>query len=292
MKYKTDIIVLNYNDFKTTERFVRSIVKYDNINHIIIIDNASSDESVEHLRELENEKIDLICEHNNLGYANGNNLGAFYAIEKYNPDCLIIANPDVEFNKSFVDRVTEFSMNTQNAGMVSGKMISQANVNSTQIAWKQPLFKDLILSNFLILRRVIGNKTSYLENELVGNECRVDVLPGSLFAIRADVFNEIGGFGKETFLYEEENILSYKLKKAGYVNYLLTDCNYLHAHAVSINKSIPKVGKRLDIDFHSRMIYAKKYLQLNKFQLFLLRITYQIGKFNYLSALKLLSIKR
>ena len=52
MKYKTDIIVLNYNDFKTTERFVRSIVKYDNINHIIIIDNASSDESVEHLREL------------------------------------------------------------------------------------------------------------------------------------------------------------------------------------------------------------------------------------------------
>ena len=103
-----------------------------------------------------------------------------------------------------------------------------------------------------------------------------------MFAFKTDIFNQVGGFDEHTFLYYEENILAYKLKNAGFTNYLINNCSYDHMHSVSIDKNIASVKKRFELAFKSRLWYCRECLHANTVQIMLLYIFYKIGIFNYL----------
>ena len=53
------------------------------------------------------DKVDVIQSDKNGGYSYGNNYGAFYLIDKYMVDILVIANPDVEFSEAFLIRIVQ-----------------------------------------------------------------------------------------------------------------------------------------------------------------------------------------
>ena len=57
---KTAIIVLNYNDYLTTEKYINDIKRYESLDKIVIVDNNSSKGDYEKLLNLSNEKIDVI----------------------------------------------------------------------------------------------------------------------------------------------------------------------------------------------------------------------------------------
>ena len=57
---KVAIIVLNYNAYEDTKKYVNKIKEYDVINKIVIVDNLSTDGMYDKLLELRNEKIDVI----------------------------------------------------------------------------------------------------------------------------------------------------------------------------------------------------------------------------------------
>ena len=281
------LIVLNYNDFRTTEKFVNRIKSYSQIENIVVVDNHSTDNSYEELSKLKNKKIEVIRTDGNKGYASGNNSGAYYAIKKYNPKYLIISNPDVTFSNDVVDYLRNYLEIHNEAGVASCKMICTSGID-LPIAWKLPKYKDCLMENLIILRKILGNKLLYNEDELKNNDTYVDVLPGSFFMIKTSVFEKVNGFDSHTFLYYEENILAKKLKDINSKCVLLSGRTYVHNHSVSINKSISSVKKRLDIAFKSRQYYCREYLGCNIFQLLIHKITYEIGLFNYLVASKIM----
>ena len=49
---KINCVILNYNDADTTGKLVRQILEYDSLNQIVVVDNASTDDSAERLKEL------------------------------------------------------------------------------------------------------------------------------------------------------------------------------------------------------------------------------------------------
>jgi GT2 family glycosyltransferase len=150
------------------------------------------------------------------------------------------------------------------------------------IAWKLPTFKDCILENLIILKRIIGEKIRYNEKYLSASRfCEVDVLPGSFFCISKKAIRDVDFFDENTFLYYEENILSAKLKEKKYHNYIITEDEYIHNHSVSINKSIKSVRQRLLIASRSRLYYCKHYLKIKKWQEMLYNITVAIGTNDY-----------
>lgn len=287
----TSLIVLNYNDYSTTSQFVKKISQTAKIDNIIIVDNHSTDNSFAQLKQLCCDKVDLICTQDNKGYATGNNLGAFYAIKKYNPKYIIIANPDIEVNNDVIEHMLNFAEEKDNLGIVTCLMKCSSDI-SLPVASKLPRYRDCVLENLILLRKLTGNSLEYDVGYLKKPIVKVDVLPGSFFMIEANVFKEIGGFDKRTFLYYEENILAYKIKQLKRQNYLLTEKSYLHNHSVTINKNINSVKKRLEIASESRFIYCKEYLKCNKFQLLGLRFFFKIGLNNYLWALKIIGKKR
>lgn len=287
---ETALIVLNYNDYKTTEAFLNNIKNITVIDKVVVVDNCSTDESFEKLKQYEGEKIDVIQTSKNEGYANGNNYGVFYAVNKYMPEYIMIANPDIELNEKAVRAIIDFyKEHDEKTGIVSCKMICTSDIKIRE-AWKLPRYSDCIMENLIVLNSLLGARgTTYPSGYFNGKYTQADVVAGSFFAIKADVFMSIKQFDTRTFLYGEENILAYKLKQKGFKNYILNDYSYVHNHSVSINKNIKSIGTKLDIAYESRCIYISEYLSVGKLKKVFCSVTYRIGKFNYLLAKKLFS---
>lgn len=285
------LIVLNYNDYETTEKYIKTVREYDVLDKIVVVDNCSTDNSFEKLLQFASSKIDVIKTDSNKGYASGNNYGFYHIVKNYKMDYVIISNPDVEFAAEIVDVMINQMKQSSNIGMISCKMNCTSGIN-TPIAWKIPRYWDCVLENLIILKKIIGNRLEYKESHFNNQLCVVDVIPGSFFMMPVDVFKEVEGFDESTFLYYEENMLAYKLLERGYKEYIIGDKEYIHRHSISINKNINSVKRRLQIAYESRCIYCKKYLKVGKAKQFILKVTFKIGLFNYLFALKILNKQR
>ena len=82
MSMQLSCVILNYNDAETTEKLVIQNAHYDVLRQNIVVDNASTDDSLERLRKLESDanasqscKVRVISADHNGGYGSGNNLG-------------------------------------------------------------------------------------------------------------------------------------------------------------------------------------------------------------------------
>ncbi|SFV03129.1 glycosyltransferase family 2 protein [Butyrivibrio sp. INlla21] len=278
---KLGLVVLNYNDSETTVSFLNQIQKYGIIEKIVVVDNHSSDDSFTRLKELDNDKIDVIQTNENRGYAAGNNYGVKYLTKEYAPKCIIISNPDVFFEESVIETMLGYLEKLPGAAAVTCKMNCLSGIK-LPIAWKLPKYKDCLVQDSYIFKKVFGDPLEYKEDRLKSEISLVDVLPGSMFMTKTEAFDKVGGFDEHTFLYYEENILAYKFQKAGYKSYLINNCSYDHKHSVSIDKNIASVKKRFEVAYKSREWYCKEYLGASSIQLKLLHIFYKIGVFNYL----------
>lgn len=103
-----DVLILNYNDYKTTLGLVHSIECYKNIAHILIVDNASTDGSYDMLKCFCNDKIDVVRTDRNGGYGYGNNFGIEYLSSKYSSKYTLLCNPDVIFDEYLIDVMEKF----------------------------------------------------------------------------------------------------------------------------------------------------------------------------------------
>ena len=278
------VIVLNYNDAETTLTFIEKTKLLPHIGKIVVVDNKSTDGSFELISAHRDEKVDVIQTKSNGGYAKGNNFGAFYAINRYFPEYLIIANPDVELSDDVIRKFEEVLNHKENAAAVTCRMKCLSGVDLLD-AWKLPKFSDCILEQLLLLRKLIGNRTKYSRTYLLSSPIvKVDVVAGSLFAIKSDVFKCLEGFDESTFLYQEENLLAHKIKQKGFSSYLVTDEEYLHMHSISIDKNVKSIYKKLKMAYESRKVYCKTVLRVGIIRRIILSITFYIGTCNYLLA--------
>lgn len=275
---KVALIVLNYNDYETTSKYINHIKNYALIDNVIIVDNCSTNNSYEKLKIYKSEKIDVIKTDKNGGYAYGNNYGIRYAKERYNPDYLIISNPDVFFEEEVIKIMRDFieENNEISIGVISPRVINNQNSNMP-IAWKKPGYLDNIFTMSIILSKFMNRKMNYNKNYFTGKFSFVDVIPGSFFMIKSNVFYDINLFDENTFLYGEENILAYKLYKKGYKNIILNEISYNHEHSASIDKTFNTLVSKYNILYKSLRYYNKEYLKTNKLEDILFFICFKLS---------------
>lgn len=254
---RIDLIVLNYNDYKTTSKFLEKIKDYKTIDHIVVVDNNSSDDSYELLLKYKSDKIHVIKSEKNGGYSYGNNYGIKYAIKEFNTEYIIISNPDVFFEEKVVDDMKKMYDKEERVAIVAPTMLINGELKWT--SWKLPKFKDDLISLSDMLKRWLGDKTLYPKEHFNGEYSFVDVLPGSLFMIPANVMKKIGFFDEDVFLYCEEKMLSKRLLDRGYKNIILNNITYDHQHSVSIGKNINNSIKIYKLMADSTYIYNVKY---------------------------------
>lgn len=265
------LVVLNYNDAKTSLSFVEMAIKCTALDKIILVDNCSSDDSYEQFQNLISEKIDVIKTEKNGGYAYGNNFGCKYAIERYNPGIIFISNPDVRFENNVLNEMEKVLCANEHIGVIAPVVNQGYNV------WNLPGYIGLIESIFLVwfnidksrIKKRLENSSYSLQN--------VGVVEGSFFAISACAFKSIEGLDERTFLYCEEIILANKLREKGYKEAVLTHCRYDHFHSVSIKKQYGNKTRAFK-NFHSSMlVYLNNYLKVGIIRKGIFEICFCIG---------------
>ena len=271
---KNTLVVLNYRDYETTLNFIKNIKDYDSLSKIVVVDNNSNDGSYEKLIKLSNSKIHVIKSEKNGGYSYGNNFGIKYAIKNFNPEYIIISNPDVSFNNETIYNMMNVYDNYNNIGIVAPRMIDKSGMES---CWKLPKYHiDLLLASSII-SKIIGNPYKYNKKCITKDINFVEVLHGSFFIIPTHVIKEIDYIDEDIFLYCEEIILSEKLLRKGYRNILINNENFIHEHSVSINKSISSKVKQHGILLDSKTVYYEKYKKINNLQRVIMSNIFKLG---------------
>lgn len=253
---KCACVVLNYNDYNTTSKFVNSIRNYTIFDYIVVVDNCSLDNSYEKLIYLCDKKIKCLRTVKNGGYGYGNNFGIAYAYNELGCKYIVLSNPDVSFNDEYVINCINH-MKKKELACISGVQLDVNGDPISEPAWKIPSAFEYAVMGTRIEKKYNCN---YQKEELDGELSLVECLPGAMLIYDAEKFLDVGGYDESMFLYCEETAIAIRLKNAGYLSALLNNETYKHEHSISINKSIKSCEKQTLLMFDSRNYIMNKYL--------------------------------
>lgn len=261
MKLKIGIVILNYNDYKTTLNLINNIKYYSEIDNIVVVDNKSTNNSLEMLKEANDNTWCLIVSSENKGYASGNNIGIKYLIDNFDVDIIGIVNPDIIFSNDFIYEIKKsFEKHYKKYTIITGLQLKPDGNISKRAFWKELNFKRLLISNSSILSKIDNIFNNYIEKKIKEDKEMIDVsvVEGCCFFINANDMEKIGFFDENTFLFCEEDILAKKIKKINKKIGVNKKITFIHNHSTTIKKALS------EIKINRLMVKSKKYL-LNKY---------------------------
>ena len=275
------LVTLNYNNAAESLRFLKSVSSLDEINAIQVVDNASTDGSdrviEEYCKELNDVRIAFDRSPTNDGYGSGNNFGVNKLLERGDFDYILISNPDTYFDDAAVRKVLTFLESNRDYA-AAAPLMTNPQGEFCQSCWKLPNHAILLKNIARLFIPAFDDPCDYgIDYASLIEPVDVEVLPGSFFLIRTDVFERVGGFDEDTFLYGEENLLFSKIRNAGFKCAIIPGCVYIHAHGTSINKEFSSVKNRYLMLLKSNLIYGKKALGLSRFSLAIYSLLFRIG---------------
>lgn len=210
------IIILNYNNAEETAEYVGRICEYKCLDHVIIVDNASTDGSAVRQAAVHG-KVELVESGENRGYAAGNNLGLRYVCDKYGAHGVaIISNPDIIVSEASVENVLKAFSGREELFAVTGLVYNRYGKQIPLITWRIPTAGMLFAESSVWLRKLLwalfkyGKR--YTHEELTPKEgfIKGDALPGCFFAADIDKFTGMGFFSESTFLFMRRRYCSPK----------------------------------------------------------------------------------
>lgn len=271
---KNGIVIVNYNDYKTTKRLIDNIKDYKVFDKIVIVDNKSSDNSLKELKKLENKRIVVIDSGENKGYSYALNVGCKYLIDKYKECKIIVSNSDIIIQSE--NDIKDLFELVKGKNVIVGPTIIEGN--NLNRGWIVPKPIDDVAMNILGLykkyqKRHLMYQDSYYNKDI----SKVGTVSGCFFAISSKHLEEMGYFDENVFLYYEENIMGVKTRDLGKNIIVANNIDVIHDHAVSIDKSLKRI-KKYDILKNSQYYFEKTYNHASKGELFLLRLTNKITR--------------
>lgn len=269
---RLNCVILNYNDADTVQKLVRMIHDYGVLEQIVLVDNASTDDSMQKLMLLADEKVKVVRAEQNGGYGAGNNLGIRFAAEQNQATHVLIANPDVEFSEDCLVKLLRIFEHHPDVGVAAARM-EDAQYGSLKNGWPLRGFSRELFSMGPVSRRLLGCFLDYPETYFRDKKAvYVDGVHGSMLMVDAGKFLECGGYDEGIFLYQEEAVLGWRMKTSGYRTVLLLNCSYRHEHSASISKSWKSQMARQRLREESALYYMNNYLFINWFQEWIARL--------------------
>ena len=265
----TAIIIVNFNDEDETISYVEKINKYKVLNRIIVVDNKSTTiGAFNKLQELEkiDKKITVIETEKNGGYSYGNNFGVRY-LEKEEKeknikyDYIIISNPDIEIEEKAIVNSLSVLENNEDIASVAPRMFYKNGEPARRSSWKlRTPIRDMVHSTRfleLLFYKVLRNG-EYKEDEYKNELLIVEAISGSFFIIKKDVFEKVGLFDENVFLFYEEDILGKKLQDLKFKIVSLNSEKFVHVESQTIGK-VYNYFSKMNLLFKSKMYYQKEY---------------------------------
>lgn len=231
------IIIVNYNVKEFLLNLLDSIGKAaNNISiEIIVVDNASDDGSVDAIKEKYPDVI-LIQSSHNIGFGAANNLALERAKGKY----FLLLNPDTIVREDTFKKMINFFEEHPECGIAGCKVLNPDG--SLQLACRRgfpgpwtSFTKVMGLSKLFPKSRLFAkyNLTYLDENQTY----EVDAVSGAFMMMRREVYEKIGGFDPQFFMYGEDLDLCYRAQKNNFKVYYVHSTEIIHYKGESTKRS-------------------------------------------------------
>lgn len=260
---KVYVVILNWNRPKDTLECINSVLALDKGKlsiSIVVVDNASTDNSVKLLKKL-GSKIVLLQNASNLGYAGGNNVGIKYALAQ-DAKYVLILNNDTILKEDLLQRLV-LSAKAENAGLVCPKIYFAKGFEFHKNRYKPTDLGKVLWAvggkidwnNVYASNRGVDEVDSGQYNKL----SEVGFAPGTCLLLKAQVLKEVGLFNEKYFLYMEDVDLSVRAKRLGWK--VICDPSAVIWHKVAGSSSI---GGNLNDYFitRNRLLFGLKYAKI------------------------------
>lgn len=248
------IIIINYNTKRITVDCANSVLKNtkDVAYEIILIDNASSDGSYNELKKkfARYKFVKYIKNIKNLGFAAANNQGASYAKGKH----LLFLNSDTIVEKNILKEMLQW-MGKHKSSSVSTCALKNKDGTLQGSGGYFPTLPRVFYWMFFIediplLDRIIrpfhpvhAKSPLYKGLDRFKKKTNLDWVTGAFFLTRRDLFNKIGGFDEDYFMYTEEVDLCFRMKSLGYKVYYLPEWEIIHLGGASSTREFPVLSE-------------------------------------------------
>jgi GT2 family glycosyltransferase len=252
------ICVLNWNSGATLTHCVQAIAEStsDYSAALVVVDNASTDDSVTRLRSAF-PHVSIIFNSANCGFARGNNIGARHLLSK-GCDLLLFVNPDVSVTTSGIDALIEAIQCRPRVGCCGGVPFSASGVSRMAARTRPSLYEKLVLYGPSCRLSLFGAafRRHFIDTRSLPTITTVFAISGAMMLFRADAFLDIEGFDESTFLYEEELIVGHRLASANWETCVVPQCRYSHLDG----HSTKRIAFRRRVYFiHSEQHLLKAY---------------------------------
>lgn len=247
---KLSIVILNYNVQYFLEQCIRSVQRATTTleAEIIVIDNNSSDQSCNMVRKLFPD-VTLIENKENVGFSKANNQAVAVAKGAY----VCILNPDTAVAEDAFINCFNYIKTNENIGVLGAYLMDGTGHFLPESKRNVPTPKHSILKLF-------GLGGSYYAKHLnEEGQGEASILVGAFMLLKRSIYNEVGGFDEDYFMYGEDIDFSYKIEKAGYKNHYLGDAIVLHYKGESTQKD----SAYYDRFYGAMRIFYKKHFNTN-----------------------------
>ncbi|MCP2500547.1 MAG: glycosyltransferase family 2 protein [Deltaproteobacteria bacterium] len=221
------VIVLNWNGRHLLAECLQSVLlQQDGSIEIIVVDNGSTDGSVDFIRKVYGDLLRMLELDSNMGWAGGNNRGIEMAIGEY----LLLLNNDACLEAGFIESLRKGIKRHSGAGMFTPKILDYYDRTLLDNAG-HVIYGDGTARGRGRLRK---------DGEEFGREEEVLCPSGAAGVYHRDVFVEVGPIDERYFAYGEDTELGLRARRAGFTCYYLPDAVVYHKYSASGGAYTPR----------------------------------------------------
>lgn len=280
-----DVIIVNWNSGSQLRECIDSLLQFHSgvVSKVIIVDNNSSDNSLEQLKAIKchNFSLHIIKNAKNIGFAAACNQGAALSASEH----LLFLNPDTQIfeNSLSIPLAYMGSQNNSATGIIGIQLLDESGIVARSCA-RFPALSHYFASALGFDKKF--PRYGLFMNEWEHDETRcVDHVIGAFFFVRRCVFDALKGFDENFFVYLEDLDFSLRAKDSGWCAVYLSEAQAYHAGG-GCSRQIKAI--RLFYSLRSRLIYGIKHFGILKLSLlFLLTLTLEFctrTMFSFLTA--------
>lgn len=247
------VVIVNYQTFELTKNTIDSIFRYEYpfSYEILVVDNASADDSLAMLQDYFKDKVTFIASKENNGFAAGNNQALEIAQGKY----VLLLNSDTLVWENTLESIYNYMEMHTDVGAAGCRVLLENGELDKACKRSFPNVKNSFFRLFHI--PTASKDNNYNLDDLPDDGIyEIDCLTGAFMFMRSEALDEVGFLDETFFMYGEDIDLCYRIKEAGWKIVYYGESRITHLKGASSKKQ----KNKLIYEFYRAMyIYYKKH---------------------------------
>jgi len=229
---KIAVVILNWNGEALLERFLPSVMEHSEGADIYVVDNASTDGSIDFLKQ-HYPTIGVVQNNVNGGFAKGYNDG----LKHIEADLFCLLNSDVEVTENWLGPIIKAFRDIPEAAIIQPKILDLKQRDHFEYAGAAGGFIDMLGYPFCrgrIFQSIEKDEGQYDDIK------EVFWATGACMFIKSEVFRSLNGFDEDYFAHQEEIDLCWRAKNDGHKVFYVGHSHVYHLGGSTLSNMNPK----------------------------------------------------